>query len=443
MKFNKFISLLSLVLAIVQGISAQTASTSAAAQAALVTEFDVNGFKVLVKKRTSSPTVAVGLFIRGGSRNIKAENAGIEDFMLSAATEGSVKYPREVLRRELASTGSGIGSSAGYDFSAVSLQSTREAFDKSWDIFTDIILHPAFANESVEQTRDRLVTGLRNQEDDPDNALQTQVDKVIYAKTPYANDPNGTVETITRLTAADLKAYHQQLMQTSRLLLVVVGDVDPAQIRTRVEASLGKLPRGNYTLPTAPVIDFSRGTVDITSRTLPTNYIEGIYQAPPINDPDYYAMRVAVSLLNDRLFEEVRVKRNLSYAPSAGMNSLSGNTGNIYVTAVDANRTIGVMLDEINRLQTTAVAPTDISGVRSQFLTTYFVGEETNAAQAAELARYELIGGGWRNAMQFLDKASAVTAADVQRVAQKYMKNIRFIVVGNPSVIDRAVFLRG
>ena len=74
-------------------------------------------------------------------------------------------------------------------------------------------------------------------------------------------------------------------------------------------------------------------------------------------------------------------------------------------------------------------------------MTTYFLGQETNAAQASELARYEMIGGGWRNAFENLNRLRVVKPADVQTVAQKYMKNLRFIVVGNPSAISRSIFL--
>src|SRR5215218_869987 len=72
-------------------------SFSTASQASAVTEFDVNGLKVIVKRRPSSATVAAGLFIRGGARNITDKTAGIENVMLSVATEGSKKFPRQVL----------------------------------------------------------------------------------------------------------------------------------------------------------------------------------------------------------------------------------------------------------------------------------------------------------------------------------------------------------
>src|SRR5205807_2366132 len=96
-----------------------------ARQAALVTEFDVNGLKVLVKKREGSQTVAAGLFIRGGVENYSSPNAGVEAFMLNVASEASANYPRERLRKELARMGTVFGESVNYDYSALSMTSTR------------------------------------------------------------------------------------------------------------------------------------------------------------------------------------------------------------------------------------------------------------------------------------------------------------------------------
>jgi zinc protease len=440
---SRFFLLTFIVLSFVSvGFAQDAGKASLASQIAQVKEFEVNGLKVLVKRRPLSPTVAAGLFIRGGVKNVTAQNAGVENFMLSAMTEGSKTFPREALRRELAKTGSTIGSSSGYDYSVISLASTRQNFDRSWDIFTDIVLNPAFAPADINLAKERILTSLRDDSDDPDGYLQVLQNKVIYANHPYANDPRGTLETVGRLTANDLRAYHQKTMQTSQLLLVIVGDLDAADLEKRITDAFGKLPKGAYKEASAAAINFSEPTLDITTRSLPTNYIQGVFDAPSLASPDFYAMRVATTLLRDRVFEEVRVKRNLSYAPSADMNALGVSTGNIYVTAVDANQAITVMLAEIKSLKDETVDEQEISGVSGQFLTTYYVGQETNAAQAAELAKYELIGGGWRNTFGFLDKVKQVTPADVQRVSQKYMKNLRFIVLGNPEAIKREIFLQ-
>lgn len=412
-----------------------------AEQASSVTEFDVNGLKVLVKRRPSTPTVAAGLFLRGGVRNIDAKNAGIENLMLNTAIEGGKKFPRQTLRRELAATGSVIGASAAYDLSAVSLVSTRQNFDRAWDMFTDVIMNPVFSPDDIDREKQQILTGLRSADDQPDSALQNFQNRIIYAGHPYSNDPDGTIANIQSFTAADLAAYHGKAMQTSRLLLVVVGDVDPDQLKARVTASLGKLTRGDYKETPLPALDFSKPTLDIATRAIPTNYIEGVFSAPPLNSPDYYAMRVATTILRDRIFEEVRVKRNLSYAPDASMANLAANTGNIYVTAVDANQAVSVMLNQVRVLQTQLVDSDQISGSAGMFLTTFYVGQETNAAQAGELAKYELFGGGWRNSFEFLNRIREVRPEDIRTVANKYIKNIRFVVIGNPAAVNRSVFI--
>jgi len=412
----------------------------AAAAAALVSEFDVNGLKVLVKRREGSLTASAGLFIRGGSTNITAENAGIEEFMLSAATEASANFPRDRMRKELARMGTVIGDSASYDYSVLSFTCTRSNFDRSWDIFTDVALHPSFTKEDVGLLQARLVAALRGDTDDPDSYLQRLQESVAYAGHPYLNRPEGTADTVSKLTAEDLRAYHQKIMQTSRLLLVIVGDLDAAQLKTRLLATFGKLPRGDYKTQALPQLSFSASTVEVTQRDLKTNHVQGLFTAPPITSPDIYPMRIAGSILRDRVFEEVRVKRNLSYAPSAFLGSTAANTGGIYVSAVEANQAVRVMLDEIARLQNQPIDQEDIQSAVAQFLTTYYLGQETNAAQASELAQYELVGGGWRNSVSFLEKLRAVTPADVQRVSQKYMRNIRFVVLGNPAQINKSVF---
>lgn len=408
--------------------------------ASLVTEFDVNGLKVLIKQRPGSLTVAGGLFVRGGSRNITAENAGIESLMLDVATEASANFPRERMRTELARMGTVIGASENFDYSVLSVTSTRSNFDRSWQIFVDVALRPAFTKEDFELVKSRKVASLRDDTDDPDSYLQRLQERVAYAGHPYLNRPEGTAESVSRLTLEDVRKYYQQMMQTSRLLLVMVGDLDVADVRERVTAAFGKLPRGNYRPEPMPQLSFTSPTVEVIQRGLPTNYIQGLFTAPPLTAADIYPMSVASNLLRDRVFEEVRVKRNLSYAPNAFLSSQDANVGGIYVTAVDANQAVSVMLDQIKRLQTKPATEEDITGVVSQFLTSYYLGQETNAAQAANLAEYELIGGGWRNSFEMLSRLSSVTPAEVQRVAQKYMRNIRFVVLGDPKSIDTNVF---
>ncbi|MCO6511280.1 MAG: insulinase family protein [Aridibacter famidurans] len=430
-----------LPLLLVTAVFSQASSGNLEEQAALVTEFEVNGLKVLVKKRPSAATVAAGLFIRGGARNVTAENAGIESLMLDTAVEGSANFPREELRKRLANTGTEIGAGINSDYSVLSMGSTREHFQESWRIFADIAMNPKFDPADLERVRERILTGLREAETDNDNFLEILQERIVYRGHPYSTDVRGTLQTIPKFEVKDLRGFHGQVMQTSRLLLVVVGDVDAEEFKGWVERSLGNLPKGEYDPAAVPEIKIDKPALDITRRQLPTNYVQGVFNAPGLGHQDYYPMKIAVAILQAQVFQEVRVERQLSYAPNAELNTNAANTGFIYVTTVNPNEAVGVMLDEMETLKNRLVNERFLSGISGHFLTLHYVDQETNAAQARELAKYELIGGGWRNAFLFLDKIKAVRPEQIQAVARKYFRNIHFIVIGDPAIIDRSVFI--
>jgi zinc protease len=415
----------------------------AAAAESLVTEFEVNGLKVLVKRRAGSLTVAAGLFLRGGSRNVTAQNAGVEALMWDAATEATQTFPRAVLRKELARMGTNLSYGVNFDYSALALGTTRQNFDRSWEIFTDAALHPSFTPEDFERVKSRMIIARSNVNAVPDSFLEVLQARVAYAGHPYMNQPGGTSETLSRLTLEDVRRFHQQSLQTSRLLLVLVGDLDAAQVRERVAAAFGKLPRGEYKPEAPPPLAFPAPSVELTPREgLETNYVQGVFAAPPLTDPDIYPMRMASSLLNDRIFVEVRVRRNLSYAPSAFLRDQGANLGGVYVTAdsVRTNEAVSVILYEVGRLQRERADNSELTAQVSGYLTKHYIDQETNAAQVGELAQYELIGGGWRNSLHFIERLRAVTPADVQRVAKKYMKNLRFVVLGDATKVDKNLF---
>jgi zinc protease len=405
-----------------------------------VTQFDVNGLKVIVKQRPKSRTVALGLFVRGGSSNINASNAGIESLLLRVSSDASVRFPRRMLRAELAHMGSSISYATNNDYSVLSLACVRANFDRSWEVFADAAIHPALNPQDVELDKSQMIATLRGQADDPDSALQSLQAHASYAGHPYENQPDGTPASLEKLTADDLRLYHQKVMQNSHLLLVVVGSVDVADLRRKVAATFGLLPKGVYNVSGVPMLAFASSHVEVLARELPTNYIQGIYAAPVLTSPDTDALLVASEILNERVFEEIRVKRNLSYAPSAFFWKRSAPSGGIYVTAVDANQAVKVMRDQIALLQKKPASAQELSGVAGSFLTKYYLAIESNAAQVGELAQYELTGGGWQRSETNLERVRAVTPADVQRVATRYMNNLQFAVVGNELSINRQAF---
>ncbi|MGA9363398.1 MAG: pitrilysin family protein [Bacteroidota bacterium] len=407
---------------------------------ALTEEFTVNGLKVILKRNPGNEVVAASLYIRGGVFNLTPATAGIEPLLFDVAVKGTQKYPKEVINAELARMGTQINGNASKDYSGVNLRCIKPNFDKSWDIFADVLLNPTLDPKEVELSRAQALTGLRQRRDNPDSYLRDVGDSLFYEGHPYGLDPSGTEESVSKISVDQMWQYLKDNLVTSKLLLVVVGDIERADLEKKVASAFGALPVGDYAPQYPAMVSHAKSELHTVAQQMPTNYILGYFSAPSIRDADYYPMSMAMSILQQREFEEVRTKRNLSYAPSAYYQNQFANCANIYVTAVKPDTTIKVMLGEAKRLQTELISPKELRDKITVFLTSYYLQTETNAAQASFLARYELAGLGWQASEMFVDNMKKVTPEDVERVAQKYIKDIQFVVIGDPAKIDEKVF---
>jgi zinc protease len=402
----------------------------------------MHGMQILVKRDPTAELVAAHLYVRGGVRNWTKETAGVEALALGAAAAGGTKrLPKDAFARRLATLGSSIGAESGNDYSVVAAKSLKRHWEETFALMTEALLQPALPKEEIELQRQLLISALRQELEEPDARLGLRLHETLYQGHPYARRASGTIPNLRRFAARDLHDHLARLRETSRLVLVVVGDVDPAQVVAQARARLGKLPRGSYReQPLAPVT-FAKPRLVTFTEKLPTNYIVGVFPGPRRADPDYAAAVVAMQILDWRVYEEVRTKRSLSYAPDASLRSGSAlTTGALYVSTVDPNAAWKVMLAEARKLQQEPVTPTLLAGAKSVFLTRFLMGAEGTDGQAALLARALLLGGDWHLSRTLPDRVRTVTAADVQGFARRAIRNLQTVQEGNPAKLDRALF---
>jgi zinc protease len=230
-------------------------------------------------------------------------------------------------------------------------------------------------------------------------------------------------------------------MTKENLLIVVVGNVSRADLTNKIQAAFASLPSAGGKARTLPAMSAITPEFVVVERPLPTNYITGYFAAPTLTDPDYVAFRAATDMLGDRLFEEVRTKRNMTYAVAAGLETRAANRGRLYVTAVDPDTTVKVIYSTVKQLQDNPPSAATVAENLNASLTNYLLGQETNMGQAAALGLWELVGGGYQNYAKFINDYKKVTAADIQRVAKKYLQHGRFVVIGDPKKVTRTVLL--
>jgi zinc protease len=421
-------------------LSLAVASIAPAAHAQ-ITKFDVAGIPVILKPITANDVIAVRLYLKGGAASLTPANAGVEAMMLAASTQGSAKYTKDQFTGLSTETGTNIGSQAAMDYSVLTMQGVRQNWSKAWDLFTEAALHPTFPEAEVKIVRGQMIDAAKRRSDDPDEYLTYLADSLFYSGHPYAVVPAGTESSLNSITRDALAAWHKQRMTKENLLIVVVGNVSRADLTSKIQSAFGSLPATGGKAPSIKAVAAVTPELVVVERPLPTNYITGYYAAPSLTDPDFIAFRAATDLLQDRLFEEVRTKRNMTYAVGAGLETRAANRGRLYVTAVDPDTTVKVIYSTVKQLQDNPVSAAAVAENVNASLTAYLMGQETNMGQAAALGLWEITGGGWQNYEKFISGYKQVTPADIQRVAKLYLQHGRFVVIGDPKKVTRSVIL--
>ncbi len=408
----------------------------------LTAQFDVGGLRVILRRNPANDVVAANLYLLGGTQQLTPATQGIEAFLLAASERGTRHYPDGEAERRTARLGSTIEIDPEEDWTAFGLRAIRTTFDSTWAIFADRVMYPSLDSTDVEAIRQQMLTSVEQQRADPDASLSWLADSVLFARQAYGLAAQGTANSLSHITAAQLRAYHASQFVTSRMLLVVVGNVTRDDVERLVAGTLARLPRGGYVWKMPQIAAGRSHTPQVQRETLPTNYLLGYYVGPPATSRDYDALRIASAVLAGRFFTEIRSRRNLTYAVDAPFLSRAVAVGGVYVTTVQPDSVLEIMRHELDELQSDVIEPAGLKRLLQQFITEYYLKNETDADQANLLAQAYLYRGDYRLASRFVDELRMVTPDDVRRVARQYMRDFQFVYIGDPSRLSTDVTSR-
>jgi zinc protease len=416
------------------------AAVNAGAQRDTATSvFEINGLRVILRRNTANDVIAANVYLLGGTQQLSPATQGIEAFLLAASDRGTQHYPTEAVRQATAALGSVFAIEPVEDWTRFGFTSIRATFDSTWSIFADRLMAPTLDSNEVELVRRRLISDFRDADNSPDPLVNRLADSLEYVGHPYGFSPQGTEDALRSITLAALRNYQANQMVTSRMLVVVVGNIDRPHLELLVGKTLAQLPRGTYAWAPPRMPGTQQRALVIRDAQLPTNYLLGYFRGPGARDPDYPALRVASAVLSGRFFTEIRSRRNLSYEVDAPFLDRAIASGGVYVTTTDPNQTLKVMRTELDRLQQELIDPNGLERLTQQFITDYFLKNETNADQATFLARAQIYLGDYRAADRFVDDLRRVKPDDVRRVARQYMHDFRFVYLGKRDALSRAL----
>jgi zinc protease len=428
--------------------------TAIPATAPVIVEDKLSNGMAFVAARTGQvPVATLALVIKGGASTDPRGRAGLASMVADIATQGTKTRSAEQIAAEIEALGAQIDTQAGPDGTILTITGPVTTLAKAGAVLADIVQNPAFAPAEVErrrrQTLDRLSVTLKNPGALASIALQT----VSYGAAPYGMVP--TPASVAAITPADIAAAHARWWRPELATLVVTGGIDPAEARRIGEQLFGAWrPAGAApTLPTAQAGTPSKPRLVVidmpgAGQAAVAAAVRGIDRA----DPRWFDLQVANAALgagsNGRLFQEIRVKRALSYGAYSNV-AARADAGLLTATTQTKNESapevVQIFLAEFDRLGREPLAA-DAVAKRKVFLSGGLTRQAaTSRGFGVTIASLILQGVPAAKAAQLPAEIDAVTPAGASAVAKESVSGAgaSIVVVGDSKLfIDRLRAIR-
>ncbi len=403
-------------------------------------ELNIHGVKVIVQP-SGNEIVEVLTIIKGGVQNYPAAKAGIENLAITALTEcGTLKDDKNSFKNKLDKVSAEVGGYTGMDYASFRMNCIASDFETVWPLYVAAMTIPKFDAKEFERIRQDQMTSLRAQESNPDFAIDQMAKQLAFAGKNYSKNPGGTVETVTKLTVAETKAYYKSIFNRSRMVIVIVGELDKKKLEEKLKTFLSKVPQGSPFVQKKEAFAATANNFQPRDKELATNYVKGITSAPSPGTPDYDAFVLAMRIFAMKHFIEVRTNNGLSYAPQAYFSSGITPYANVSASTTDPNKYIAVTRQLIDKIKTEGFTEEDLKNQKTGYITSVYYRQETNYAQAAALASNEVVNGNWKRANTIKDEMKNVTVDDLNRVFKKYITNFSWAYQGDSKKVDPQLY---
>lgn len=390
-----------------------------------------NGLKVLLLENHKAPVVTFQVWYRVGSRNEQWGKTGLAHMLEHMMFKGTEKVSGTEFSRIIQEHGGNLNAFTAQDYTAyfenLSSGNLGIAIDLESDRMGKLVLREQdFETELmvvIEERRLRV-------EDRPTAYLGEQLEATAFQTSPYHWPIIGWMEDLRGLTLEDVKAFYKTYYQPVNAFLVVVGDFQTDELLPKIEQAFGVYPRvqpPNQKKGIDPPQQGERRVLVQREAKLPA-VVMG-YHVPNLHEPDAYVLEVIAAVLSlgksSRLYRRLVQESQLALEASADNSLLSRDPDLFYVSATplaeDGVTRLEEALDaELERLQNEPVSAVELERAKNHLEATFVYSQDSIFYQALLLARFE-IASSWRKIDAYLEAVGAVSAADIQRVAKRYL----------------------
>jgi zinc protease len=406
-----------------------------------------NGMTVYLIADHELPLIEGRVLIRTGERWDPLDQVGLADIATTVMRSGgTANYSPDQLNQILEDKAASVEVSVGNASGSATFSGLSENTALILDLFAEVLQRPAFDQAQIDLAKKQIQGAIARRNDEPGDIASREFSKLIYgADNPYAS----TIEyaTLKNIQREDLIKFHQQYFHPANMILGIVGDFDPKEMRGLINKKFGNWQTTAPPLPALPTVQqVNQGGIffveqpQLTQSNVLLGHLGGKYDSP-----DYPALSVLNGVLNgfgSRLFNNIRSKEGLAYSVY-GMWAANYDYPGLFVAGGQTRSESTVAFvkainQEIERMRTEPVTAEELQQAKESSLNSFIFNFASPAQTLSRLMSYQYYGYPEDFIFQYQRAIAETTIEDVQRVAQKYLQpdKIVTLVVGNSQEIQ-------
>ena len=385
-----------------------------------------NGIPVVMEQLKNMRSVALGIWVKVGSRDEGLDKNGISHFLEHMFFKGTIKRTAKDIAVEIDSLGGDLNAFTSKESTTFYVKVLDEYIEKGIELLSDIFLHSTFPQEDVEKEKGIIKEEIKLVEDTPDDYIHDLFNQTIWGNKGIGQPVLGRRETVKSFTREDLISHIRKYYGTKDVVISCAGNFDHESIISMLNKSLGSLRRGSEP-EKGPTAHF-QSKVEVFHKELSEAHVCLGVEGIPQTSEDRYSLFVLNTIfgagVSSRLFQEIREKRGLAYSIYSFVSSYY-DTGiwGVYagVSRKRVGEVAGLILKEMHDLKST-LTEVELQRSKNQLKGNIILSLESTSSRMTNIARQEIYHGRYYSPKEIMKEVDSITLGHIQNLAEKLIK---------------------
>jgi zinc protease len=406
-----------------------------------------NGLEVWLVHQNELPIVSMNLVVKtGGTADTKG---GVANMTATLLDDGTKTRSVTDISKQMQSIGAQLGTGSDWDSSNVSLLTLTKNLDRALDVFSDVVVNPIFPEAEFEQQRRRATVGFLQRKNNANAIANVAYASLLYGKDhPYGRQLAGDEASLKSLTRDDLQKFYDSYYRPNNSVLIVVGEVDAKTLMPKLEKAFADWKAASVTATAVPPAPrFEQPGIYIVDRPGAAQSVVTIGQiGVDRSNPDYFSLLVMNSILGGQFTSRVnlnlREDKGYTYGARSGWSFRRGAgpfSASADVQTAVTSESVQEFMKELNGIRgSIPVTQKELEYNKQSIIRRYPGAFETVGQISNQLSNLVVFGLPDSYFNEYISKVNAVTVADVNRVANKYLdpSKMAILIVGDRKAIE-------